>query len=41
MADDHRDTGDEESDEIAEQHLAKERRPIERQEGADAADGEG
>ena len=41
MADDHRDTGDEHGDEIAEEHLAKERRPIEREEGADAAEGEG
>ena len=40
IADDHRDTGDEEGDEIAEQHLAKERRPIERKEGGKAADGE-
>ena len=39
-ADDQRDTGDQEGDEIAEQHLAKERRPIKRQEGAEAADRE-
>jgi hypothetical protein len=41
MADDHRDTGDEHGDEIAEEHLAEERRPIEREEWADAAEGEG
>ena len=41
MADDHCDAGGEESDEITEYHLAQERRPIERQEGANAADGEG
>ena len=40
IGDDQRDTGDQEGDEIAEQHLAKERRPIKRQEGAEAADGE-
>src|SRR5215472_18129455 len=41
MADDNRDPGGEESDEIAEYHLAEERRPIERQEGANAAKGKG
>jgi hypothetical protein len=41
MADDHCDTGDEHSDEIAEEHLAQERRPSEREEWADAAQGEG
>ena len=41
MADDHRDTGDEHGDEIAEQHLAQERRPIEREEWAEAAEGKG
>jgi hypothetical protein len=40
-ADGYCDTGGEESDEIAEHHLAQERRPIEGQEGANAADGEG
>src|SRR5271165_2542510 len=40
MADDCGDTGDQQGDEIAEYDLAKERRPIERQEGAEAADGE-
>ena len=39
MADDDRDADREKDDEIAEQHLAKERRPIEREESADAADG--
>jgi hypothetical protein len=41
MADDHCDTGDEHGDEIAEEHLAEERRPIEREEWADAAEREG
>jgi hypothetical protein len=41
MADDHSDTGDEHGDEIAEEYLAEERRPSEREEGADAAEGEG
>jgi hypothetical protein len=41
LADDHRDSGDEDSDEIAEEHLAQERRPIEREERTDAAESEG
>ena len=41
MADDDRDPQDEKGDEIAKEHLAKQRRPIEREEGADAAEGEG
>ncbi|HKN11486.1 MAG TPA: hypothetical protein VJ376_18695 [Pseudomonadota bacterium] len=41
MADDHCDSGEKHSDKIAEEHLAQERRPIEREEWADAAQGEG
>ena len=36
----HRDPDDEKGDEVAEHHLAKQRRPIEREKGADAAEGE-